>query len=1103
MDNKTFFSFLKTTSVRYMLCDLHVHSIASADILDENRYSQLGSKEKELIESQGLKLDMNGKWAQYDDLVASRIKPEDYLQIILERRNQIASSYDLSEGKDWAIIAITDHNTCKFSCKLSKQAWDNRKQHRLIIFPGMELEVHFKVQEQNIKVHICIIFAPCVEEAQIHGAINTAYRKANRTEESNWNYGSTIQLANIEEFIRALRSNPLFPALCLAAHVSTSKGIQHETSEALEQLEDFTAEQAEYARLTAELEEIKSLANSYAYKQIKMKIIELEQKINKNNIEALKIIGRCGFDALQVKQKHDDRYYRCLHRFKEEYGRAVTVLSSDAHRVQDIFNCGDKFISYIKFGSQKLTSQEDFFDALRNVSIRFGETRFTCIPENKVNCYIKGVEITALPDSKEFWPFKDKQFVLPFSPNLNCLIGGRGSGKSAMIEALAFAVNNDVLDTKVKNQDWYKRARNTLAGCSIRVCWAASKSSFKDLDKKSLFSRRYFDLDENYDPPEYRDIAGNELTDGSLKAECKVQVFRMGDLEKQATDHSLMRKLFDDICGGSINVLEQQITNVLAQLKEGRQDIKKVLVELAKLTKEDAPLRKYIIRKVQYDNVNTPENKAKYEKLDSVVAAKTAINQAKRSWDIISAKTIIEKFKKDISGYLDDIERKTKDQTIKSIHSISALRISLFEITESKQPLKKEMLDRLDKLLETIDEIARQIVSTQSLLETGTTVERNNLEKEGLPTDGAKREAKKNLFEESKQALADYDSYTTKLDALYKERVAHFKELTRLAQNRTTLREDTATKISEKLRQNLDPAVLVIEANAHPVAEKTQLAKWLDLNMFPSRSFAKLQKIQALLDSQIMPEQIRDLLFAEGDQGILLVNEHLKPSEGRIDEDIASHMVQHARICYKFSFEDEIKQHQLEKGGLPISIQDGIKIYEEDENKIDAVIQLDEILFDDIPEIRLKDRPAEMPEARPITELSAGQRCSAILPIILLNGDCPLIIDQPEDNLDNRLVREVVVNILAAMKLRRQIIMATHNPNLPVLGDVEQTIILKAVEQDKCELQASGDIDKPIVVRTITEIMEGGREAFQYRQSIYQPHWNNPIEEPLHGTELE
>jgi predicted ATP-dependent endonuclease of OLD family len=107
-----------------------------------------------------------------------------------------------------------------------------------------------------------------------------------------------------------------------------------------------------------------------------------------------------------------------------------------------------------------------------------------------------------------------------------------------------------------------------------------------------------------------------------------------------------------------------------------------------------------------------------------------------------------------------------------------------------------------------------------------------------------------------------------------------------------------------------------------------------------------------------------------------------------------------------------------------------------------------------------------------------------------------LIIDQPEDNLDNRLIRQVIVNILASIKLRRQVIVATHNPNLPVLGDVEQAIILRAIEEKQCRLESTGDLDSPDTVAHLTEIMEGGREAFQYRQSIYQDHWTGPIVEP-------
>jgi hypothetical protein len=140
------------------------------------------------------------------------------------------------------------------------------------------------------------------------------------------------------------------------------------------------------------------------------------------------------------------------------------------------------------------------------------------------------------------------------------------------------------------------------------------------------------------------------------------------------------------------------------------------------------------------------------------------------------------------------------------------------------------------------------------------------------------------------------------------------------------------------------------------------------------------------------------------------------------------------------------------------------------------------------------DPPPSSPS--PHREKRAGERRSSITKSADSHFDLePLLIDQPEDNLDNRLIRQVIVNILASMKLGRQIIVATHNPNLPVLGDTEQAIILRAVRARGCELEASGNLDSSKVVKYITDIMEGGREAFQYRQSIYQSHWDGPIGE--------
>jgi hypothetical protein len=73
-------------------------------------------------------------------------------------------------------------------------------------------------------------------------------------------------------------------------------------------------------------------------------------------------------------------------------------------------------------------------------------------------------------------------------------------------------------------------------------------------------------------------------------------------------------------------------------------------------------------------------------------------------------------------------------------------------------------------------------------------------------------------------------------------------------------------------------------------------------------------------------------------------------------------------------------------------------------------------------------------------------------------------------------------------------LIATHNPNLPVLGDVEHAVILRAVKERQSRVESVGDLDEAGTVTQLTEIMEGGREAFQYRQSIYQTHWEGSID---------
>ena len=142
------------------------------------------------------------------------------------------------------------------------------------------------------------------------------------------------------------------------------------------------------------------------------------------------------------------------------------------------------------------------------------------------------------------------------------------------------------------------------------------------------------------------------------------------------------------------------------------------------------------------------------------------------------------------------------------------------------------------------------------------------------------------------------------------------------------------------------------------------------------------------------------------------------------------------------------------------------------------VVQLQETSWDDYESILLNDKQVD--------KLSPGQRSSAMLPLIALAEKSPLVIDQPKDNLDNRLVGDVLVGILAELKESRQIIVCTHNPNIVVSGDAEQVIVLNSESNDKGQLQLSGSIDNSDIVKTVIDIMEGGEEAFRARQVRYK-----------------
>ena len=129
----------------------------------------------------------------------------------------------------------------------------------------------------------------------------------------------------------------------------------------------------------------------------------------------------------------------------------------------------------------------------------------------------------------------------------------------------------------------------------------------------------------------------------------------------------------------------------------------------------------------------------------------------------------------------------------------------------------------------------------------------------------------------------------------------------------------------------------------------------------------------------------------------------------------------------------------------------------------------------------------QMQDVIPFSEASAGQQATALLSVLLNQEGSPLLIDQPEDDIDNRAINDIIESIWKA-KNKRQLIFTSHNANLVVNGDAELVVCCdykESSQQTQGEVKYEGAIDNPEIRDEITLIMEGGEKAFKLRKEKY------------------
>ena len=268
----------------------------------------------------------------------------------------------------------------------------------------------------------------------------------------------------------------------------------------------------------------------------------------------------------------------------------------------------------------------------------------------------------------------------------------------------------------------------------------------------------------------------------------------------------------------------------------------------------------------------------------------------------------------------------------------------------------------------------------------------------------------------------------------------------------------------------------------HSELRRTQLAEWEDLKAWEFRRLARAVKgVNEKLGDRM---QVEVAATADREPLFRLLRDEIG---GRIAEAIEK-----LRETRDLSLAQFVEACREGPDGLNrfFGIR-GAQAHRLAEAGPEVLMRIEELALPPTASIRLNTAPAGKPPAwQALEDLSTGQKATAVLLLLLLESEAPLVVDQPEDDLDNRFVTEVVVPRIREEKCRRQFIFATHNANIPVLGDAELIVGLSASGEAegghaRIAPEHMGSIDAKPVRELVGEILEGGEEAFARRRRKY------------------
>jgi hypothetical protein len=789
-------------------------------------------------------------------------------------------------------------------------------------------------------------------------------------------------------------------------------------------------------------------------------------------------------DIVFTASKNPEAYYSALNKLRSQGVNEQLIDCSDAHYLSDSLEptqrIGDCF-TWIK--------ADPTFDGLKQALKEFEDRVYIGDVPDKVKAvrsnptkFIRSVKVEKKAGAKldEVWFDGDRG--IEFNHGLVAVIGNKGNAKSALTDIIGLlcGTKNHKYSSFLNPSKFCQPSNNKAKFFSATLTLESDLTITKSLDEE--VAETEVEL-VKYIPQNFFERICNELAtkgDGAFDEELEEVIFSHVDVADRVGKLSLKEL---------VNHRTSEINFAIEQLK----------LELKDLNQEIYSLETTLYP--EYKEAKEQALKAKQEELTAHRRIKPAdvSNPAKNEQDQFKAERLQ---LEDLRGRIDNVEKQIEEkQQRQSVLASAAVSIekalNKLENIQKYYHQQKKGFDELEIDGVNFDDIVKVEINGRPLQEKSSAIQAERAvvtasldanNPESLPA------LKTSLLREStslQDKLAEPDKAYQKYQRELKKwkvreqeitgssevfgSIAYLKDILKrlnvipkeLAELRIK-RRNLALKIYANI-QRLTDIYRELYAPVQSFIERDVLANNFSLNF-------DVSIVDVELNDRFFDWVRQDVIgsFCGGPSGKKMLSDLLARRNFNEEEDTAA-------------FLDEMVEHLTKdlrgKDSLAVKVDSLMKKGRSVESLYDYIFSLDFLK----PHYVLKMGEKEM------YQLSPGEKGALLLVFYLLvdKGDVPLVIDQPEENLDNETIYELLVPSIKRAKKRRQIIVITHNANIAVVCDAEQIIHATIDKKNKHKVEyKSGSIESRELNIKALNVLEGTRPAFENRGLKYLPDYN-------------